>query len=84
MNSELCRQALAKVGDPNFLVNMVSRRVRQLTTPGAPGSRPLLAGTGNMGMADIALAELIEGKMGWEIPELVKETETTHKKRKKH
>lgn len=30
VNAELCRKALEKVGNPNVLVNLVSRRVRQL------------------------------------------------------
>ena len=43
------KQALAKVGNPNVLVNLVSRRVRQLTSGG-----------GNS-----ALLEIIEEKMGF-------------------
>src|ERR1035437_5473200 len=31
MNAELCKKALEKIGSPNVLINMVSRRVRQLT-----------------------------------------------------
>src|SRR5271170_1178623 len=70
LNSELCRKALEKVGNPNVLINLVSRRVRQLNSGGGPMSRPLLADTANMGAADIALLEIIEGKMGWEMPEM--------------
>jgi DNA-directed RNA polymerase subunit omega len=55
------KQALAKVGNPNILVNLVSRRVRQLTSGGG-GSRPLIE-AGSMGAADIALLEIVEGKM---------------------
>ena len=58
------KQALAKVGNPNVLVNLVSRRVRQLTSSGG-GSRPLVSETQGMGAADIALTEIIEDKMGW-------------------
>ncbi len=87
MNSDICKKALEKVGNPNVLVNLVSRRVRQLTTGGS-GSRPLIADTGVMGAADIAMLEIIEGKMGWELVEDgLKEdslsTELSHKKRKK-
>jgi hypothetical protein len=40
---------------------------------------------GNMGVADIALTELIEEKTGFEMPELVELTRPTAKKRgKKH
>jgi DNA-directed RNA polymerase subunit omega len=70
MNAELVRQALEKVGNPNILVNLISRRVRQLNFGGGAISRPLVADTTNMGMADVALREIIEGKMGWDIPEL--------------
>ena len=86
MNSDLCKKALEKVGNPNVLINLVSRRVRQLNSGGGSMSRPLLADVANMGAADIALAELIEEKTGWEMPEIV-ETEkpaNNSKKRKKH
>jgi DNA-directed RNA polymerase subunit omega len=56
------KQALAKVGNPNILVNLVSRRVRQLTSGGG-NSRPLVDQAGNLGAADIALLEIIEDKM---------------------
>jgi DNA-directed RNA polymerase subunit omega len=69
LNSELCKQALSKVGNPNVLVNLVSRRVRQLTSSGGAMSRPLVADIGNLGAADIALREIIEGKMGFDMPE---------------
>ena len=39
MNPELCRQALAKVVNPNVLVNLVSRRVRQLNSGGGGSNR---------------------------------------------
>ena len=85
MNSDLCKQALAKIPDPHVLINLVSRRVRQLTTHGAPGSRPLLLDIANMSSGDIALAELIEDKMSYEVPEPPKPVEQAARKRgKKH
>lgn len=68
MNADLTRKALEKVGNPNVLVNLVSRRVRQLNgvSGGAP-SRPLLSETAGLGAADIALIEIAEGKLGWEL-----------------
>lgn len=66
MNSELTRKALEKVGNPNILVNIVSRRVRQLSNGAGAMSRPLIAEFANLGSADIALTEIIEGKLGWE------------------
>jgi DNA-directed RNA polymerase subunit omega len=83
MNAELVKKALEKVGNPNVLVNLISRRVRQLNAGGGSLSRPLVADTGSLGVADIALLEIAEGKMGWEIPELVQLTRPVGKKRKK-
>ena len=85
MNSELCRKALAKVGNPNVLVNLVSRRVRQLNSGGGALSRPLIGETVGLGVADIALTEILEDKIGWDVPELEVVARPTPKKRaKKH
>ncbi len=80
----MCKQALAKVGNPNVLVNLVSRRVRQLTSGAGAMSRPLVADIGNAGAADIALREIIEGKIGFDMPEEMTLVEQTPKRRKKH
>jgi DNA-directed RNA polymerase subunit K/omega len=69
MNPELLNQAAEKVGNVKTLINIVSRRVRQLSFGGGGISRPLIASTANLGMADIALREIIEEKIGWELPE---------------
>jgi len=82
MNAILVKQALAKVLNPNVLVNMVSRRVRQLTTSGGGTSRPLVADTTNLGAADIALLEIIEDKMSFEMPEIIELTRPTARGRK--
>ncbi|HWV99365.1 MAG TPA: DNA-directed RNA polymerase subunit omega [Candidatus Acidoferrum sp.] len=84
MNAELARKALEKVGNPNVLVNLISRRVRQLNSGSGALSRPLVRETGNMGAADIALLEIVEDKVGFEMPELVELTRPVGKKRKKH
>lgn len=84
MNAELTKKALEKVGNPNVLVNLVSRRVRQLNSGSGAMSRPLVADTGNLGAADIALMEIIEEKLGFEMPEITELTRPTGKKRKKH
>jgi DNA-directed RNA polymerase subunit omega len=84
VNAELCRKAAEKVGNPNVLVNMISRRVRQLTSGGGGLSRPLVANVTNLGAADIALREIIEEKMGWEMPETVALVRPAAKKRRKH
>jgi len=70
MNAELVKRALEKVGNPHILVNLISRRVRQLNAGSGGISRPLVAHTESIGVADIALREIIEGKMGWVVPEL--------------
>ena len=84
MNAELTKKALEIVGNPNTLVNLISRRVRQLNAGGEGSSRPLVADTGHLGIGDIALREIVEGIMGWEMPELVVLARPVAKKRKKH
>ncbi len=74
------KQALAKVGNPNVLVNLISRRVRQLTSGGG-NSRPLIEQAGSLGAADIALLEIIEDKMAFDM--LTPEEETTHHTKKR-
>ena len=80
MNAELCKRANEKVGNPNVLINIISRRVRQLNSGGGGLSRPLIADVGNLGLADIALRELLEDKIGWDLPELVEVVRHTKKK----
>jgi DNA-directed RNA polymerase subunit omega len=82
VNSEYVKNTLAKVGNPNVLVNLISRRVRQLTSGGA-NSRPLIEQPGTLGAADIALLELSEGKMGFEVNlEAEEEAQPVAKKRR--
>jgi len=83
MNAELVKKALEKVLNPNVLVNMVSRRVRQLNSGGGGVSRPLVADVVNLGAADIALREIIEEKMSFEMPEIITLTRPTARNRKK-
>lgn len=83
MNAILVNKALEKVPNPNVLVNLVSRRVRQLNSGGGGSSRPLVADIGNLGAADIALREIIEDKMSFEMPEIVELVRPTGKNRKR-
>ena len=69
VNVELCRKALEKVGDPRILVNLVSRRVRQLNGGGGYG-RPLIDPDPTYGTADIALQEIVDDKITWEYVEI--------------
>ena len=73
---------MEKVGNPNILVNLVSKRVRQLNSGGGTGSRPLVD-SANLGAGDIALTELVEDKMDWEPIAAPPEDLTAPKKRKK-
>lgn len=59
MKSNLVDQAAKIVTDPQVLVNIVSQRVRQLNS----GRSPLIDALPSMGAADIALTEIIEGKI---------------------
>jgi DNA-directed RNA polymerase subunit omega len=83
VNAELCKKATEKVGNPNVLVNLISRRVRQLNSGGGGLCRPLVANTTNLGAADIALREILEEKIGWELPEPVELVRPQAKKRRK-
>ncbi|MEC7223392.1 MAG: DNA-directed RNA polymerase subunit omega [Verrucomicrobiota bacterium] len=59
MNSELVEKALEVVSDEPLLINLVSKRVQQLNN----GRSPLITLVERMGTADIALTEIIEGKI---------------------
>jgi DNA-directed RNA polymerase subunit omega len=83
MNSELCRKALAKVGNPNVLVNLVSRRVRQLNSGGGALSRPLIGDTVGLGVADIALTEILEDKIAADLPEELQIVEAPKKRKRR-
>ena len=83
MNADLVNKALEKVLNPNVLVNLISRRVRQLNSGGGRACQPLVADVANLGAADIALREIIEGKMGWEMPEIVALSRPTGRNRKR-
>lgn len=51
------------IADPNILVNVVSRRVKQLKH----GSRPLVESLEKLNPEDIALREIIEGKITYQL-----------------
>jgi DNA-directed RNA polymerase subunit K/omega len=62
MNAELVKAASEVITNQQILVNMVSRRVRQLCL----GHRPLVEYAPGLGHADIALTEIANGKLGYE------------------
>jgi len=82
MNSLLVKKALETVVNPNVLINMVSQRVRQLNSGNGGSCRPLVEHA-NLSMADIALTEIIEKKMGFEMPEILALTRPTAKNRRR-
>ncbi len=59
MKSDLLEQASETIQDPTILINMVSRRVKQLNM----GRTPLVDRLPGQGYADVALREIIEGKI---------------------
>ena len=59
MNAELVNAASKVITNQQILVNMVSRRVRQLTL----GHRPLVEHAPGLREADIALTEIANGKL---------------------
>lgn len=73
MNVKYLTAAQQQVPGPELLINLVSRRVRQL----AQGHRPLIQTDPRMDLADIALKEISEGKFSYEFTEAPPtETET--------
>ncbi len=67
MNSLLLDAALKLIPSQQILVNVVSKRVRQLSA----GHRPMVETGPRMGHSDIALTEIIEGKLTWEAAPVV-------------
>ena len=65
MRSELVHRALAKVANPQILINVVSKRVRQLGL----GYRPMVIVSPRMTFMDVALHEIADGKLGYEVLE---------------
>jgi DNA-directed RNA polymerase subunit omega len=65
MSSYLLDEAHKVITNTAVLINLVSKRVRQLSN----GQRPLIEIGPRMSNADIALQEIIEGKLVWEATE---------------
>jgi len=62
MTSTLLEEAFKVIPSQQLLVNVVSKRVRQLTA----GHRPMVETGPRMGFSDIALTEIIQGKLNFE------------------
>ncbi len=65
LRDDYIKEARKVITDPNILVNVVSRRVKQLRH----GNRPLVESLEKLNLEDIALREIIEGKINYEIGE---------------
>ena len=63
MKPNLVEAAAEIVPDPKILINMVSRRVRQLSL----GHRPMVEFVPGLGHADVALSEIAAGKLTFEL-----------------
>lgn len=68
MKTDLIEKAARVIPHPPVLINLVSRRVRQLNQGRAPLINPATYGM-RLGQGDIALLEIIEGKISPELPE---------------
>lgn len=65
MRDDYIREAQKVIPDANILINVVSRRVKQLRH----GNRPLVESLEKLNLEDIALREIIEGKISYELAE---------------
>ncbi len=63
MTSQLLQEAAQVIPNQQLLINVVSRRVRQLGL----GHRPLVEATPRSSLTDIALREIIDGKLTFEL-----------------
>jgi DNA-directed RNA polymerase subunit omega len=65
MKDDYLKEAQKIITDSNVLINVVSRRVKQLRR----GSRPLVESLEKLAPEDVALREIIEGKISFEAGE---------------
>ncbi|MEI6464902.1 MAG: DNA-directed RNA polymerase subunit omega [Verrucomicrobiota bacterium] len=63
MRDDYIREALLVIDDPNVLINVVSRRVKQLKR----GNRALVESLEKHSAEDMALREIIERKISYEL-----------------
>jgi DNA-directed RNA polymerase subunit omega len=62
MTTQLLQEAAQVIPNQQLLINVVSKRVRQLGL----GHRPMVETTPRMSLTDIALKEIIAGKLAFE------------------
>ena len=63
MRDDYLQNALKVIDDPTILVNVVSRRVKQLKR----GNRALVESLEKLSAEDMALREIAEGKISYEL-----------------
>jgi DNA-directed RNA polymerase subunit omega len=63
MRDDYLQSALKVIDDPTILVNVVSRRVKQLRR----GNRPLIESLEKLSAEDTALREIAEGKITYQL-----------------
>jgi DNA-directed RNA polymerase subunit omega len=63
MRDDYLQNALKVIDDPTILVNVVSRRVKQLRR----GNRSLIESLEKLSAEDTALREIAEGKISYEL-----------------
>lgn len=71
MREEYLEKAQEVIPDPNILINVVSRRSKQLKY----GMKPLVESLEKLEPEDIALREIIEGKITYELYDPAADTE---------
>lgn len=63
MNTQMLNQAKERIPSIPLLINVISKRVRQLNA----GHRPMVKPQRNMSNMDVALIEVAEGKLTAEV-----------------
>ncbi|XHR27391.1 MAG: DNA-directed RNA polymerase subunit omega [Chthoniobacteraceae bacterium] len=74
MTTSLLDEAIKVIPNQQILINVVSKRVRQLTQ----GHRPMVEVGARLDYADIALREVIEGKISFEMATEEEERQQMH------
>lgn len=63
LRDDYIQEANKIITDPNILINVISRRVKQLKY----GQKPLVESLERLSYEDVALREVIEGKIDYEL-----------------
>ncbi|MDR0679942.1 MAG: DNA-directed RNA polymerase subunit omega [Puniceicoccales bacterium] len=63
MRDDYLKAAAAIISEPNILINLVSRRVKQLKG----GAKALIDSLEHLDNEDVALREIIEGKLTYSL-----------------